>query len=105
MSDQALRPSVSFKDFLLEKKDVIDETAEEQILANGADNTFWAILKDHFNTAINQLDQVNEAAIASGADPKQIGENAIVISQVKGIIRQVINIVEDAKEAHDGKQK
>jgi hypothetical protein len=101
MSDQALRPTVSFKDFLLSKKEVIDETAEEQILANGAANTFWAILKDRFIDAMHQLDQVNETAIASGAEPKQIGENAIVISQVKGVLKQIINVVEDAKEAHE----
>jgi hypothetical protein len=104
--DQALRPeALSFKNFEVVKKPEIDDTAEEQILANGADNTFWKIVRGYFDNSIQQLEQINEQAIAQGLPFDEIGRNALVISQVKGVLRKITNVVEDAKESQDGKQK
>jgi hypothetical protein len=47
------------------------------------------------------LEKINEAAVAGGMSYEEIGRNTIVITQTKGIIQKIFNIVEDAKEALD----
>jgi hypothetical protein len=101
----ALRPeSFGLKSFIQEKPPEVDPTAEETILAAGADKVFWKTLHKHFDNSIQQLEQINEQAIANGMPFDEIGRNALVISQVKGVLRKIINGVEDAREARDGKQ-
>lgn len=104
MSDQALRPDFSVRAFTQPQKveDVKTLTEDEKVLAAGAENAFWITLKRHFDAAIIQLDQINEQAIAAGASRDQIGENTIVISLTKGVLRKIENIVSDAKEALGG---
>lgn len=76
-------------------------TAEEQILAAGAGQQFWKLLKEHIDNSIEQLEQINEAAIAQGMPLEEIGRNTLVISQTKGVIRKIFNIVDDAVSAVD----
>ncbi len=83
----------------------VDPTEEEIILATGADKAFWITLKKHIESAVNQLENLNEEAMSGGMPLEEIGRNAIVMSQVKGIIRKIVNLVEDAREAQDGKTK
>lgn len=99
----ALRPGsfTSIPSFIQEKGDN-ELTVEEKILASGADQTFWKTLRKHFDSSVEQLEQINESAMASGMSVEEIGRNAIVISQVKGVLRKIVNTVEDAKEALDG---
>jgi len=107
MKDQsALRPeALNFTSYIQRKDPVEEPTVEEGVLAAGADKVFWKTLKQHFDSHIRDLEMINEAAIASGMTFEEIGRNALVLSQVKGIIRKVINSVEDAREARDDRQK
>lgn len=104
MSDQALRPqSFTMQSFIKEEKPQMEFTVEEEILAAGADKMFWKTLKKHFESNVEQLELMNETAIANGLPFDEIGRNALVISQVKGVLRKIINTVEDAKEAVDAR--
>lgn len=106
MTDSALRPTFGMQDFIDTPKPQEEEpTVEEGILAVGAEKVFWKTLKKHFDDQIRAIEQINEAAIASGMSFEEIGRNALVISQVKGVIRKIVDKVEDAKEAADGRQK
>lgn len=98
---QALRPEIfSIPGFINdEKANKEGVSAEEQILAAGSDNLFWKTLKKHIDNSIEQLEQVNENAIAQGASFEQIGQNTLVISQVKGVLSKIFNIVQDASDA------
>ena len=84
------------------KEDIEVLTQDEKVLAQGANTAFWSTLKKHFEGSIKQLDEINDSAMANGMSMEEIGRNAIVISQVKGVLNKVINVVEDAKEAQDG---
>jgi hypothetical protein len=97
----ALKPAIfNIPAFAQEKKSDIEEmTQDEKVLAAGADQAFWRTLKRYFEDVINQLDQVNEAAMAQGLPLEEIGRNAIVISQVKGVLKRVVDVVQDAKDA------
>src|SRR5260221_14741388 len=96
----ALRPVLGIKGFIEQKKEDTETlTNDEKVLAQGAGNSFWKTLKKHFDNSIQQLEQINEQAIAQGMTLEEIGRNALVISQVKGVLRKIENVVEDAKEA------
>lgn len=102
MDKGALRPDgFRIPDFI--KKDTGEDidSAEEKILAGGAEQIFWKTLKKYFDSSIEQLEQINESAISSGMPLEEIGRNALVISQVKGVLRKIENVVGDAKEALD----
>lgn len=106
----ALRPGFfgnlpSLMSKLADEKGVSDE---EQHLAALSTQTGWRIIAETADNLIQELDRVNEQAIANGATREQIGDNAIVISLAKGIIRRLIQKVEDAVEAcqkPDGTEK
>lgn len=101
MADKgALKPEIfNIPSFIREEKDEEALTAEEKILAAGADTSFWKTLRRNFENAIETLDQINESAMANGMPVEEIGRNAIVISQVKGVLRKIVDQVQDAKEA------
>lgn len=102
MTDQgALKPSFTFKDYIKEEEKAIEPTIEEKILADGAEGAFWKTLKGFFEESITEIENINEAAIAQGMPFDEIGRNALVISQVKGILKKVVNKVEDAKDARE----
>lgn len=103
--DSALRPDHSVRPFFQQEpktEDVKTITKDEEILAAGAENAFWKILRKRFDEAIAELDSINEQAISQGAPPDQIGQNTIVISLAKGVLKKIANVVEDAKEATSG---
>lgn len=102
--DQALRPEfINIPSFINKKReqDVVELTEEEKVLAQGAEQSFWAILKKHLNNEMIQLEKINEVAIEHGMPFEEIGRNTIVISQVKGVLTRIFNVVEDAKEASE----
>lgn len=102
MDKQAIKPTfLSINDFVKEKveKTIEDLTDEEKVLAAGAKQSFWIELKKHINNQIVELDKINEIAIQTGMPLEEIGRNTIVISQVKGVINRIFNIVEDSREA------
>jgi hypothetical protein len=102
----ALRPEIfNIKGFINQERKDDEATVEEKILATGAEQIFWKTLKTYFDNSIQQLEQINEQAIANGMALDEIGRNALVISQVKGVLRKIVNVVQDAQEAvHGGKE-
>lgn len=95
----ALKPDFNIKGFIHQDKKDDELTVEEKILAAGADQIFWKTLKKHFNNSLEILEQINENAISQGMPLEEVGRNVVVISQVKGVLNRIINVVEDAKEA------
>lgn len=65
----------------------------------------WTLFNNLKKRLIQELDELNDNAIASGASFEDIGRNTIVINQTKGIIKRLFNKVEDAREACEEKQK
>lgn len=99
--DEALKPVFNIPGFIEKprEKDIEELTEDEKTLGQGADQAFWLTLKKHIENELVQLDQINEHAIAQGLPAQEIGQNAIVISQVKGVISKIFYVVDDAKEA------
>lgn len=99
--NEAIKPETfNIQGFIQDKKaDKKGVSAEEQVLATGANNPFWRALQKHVDNQLEQLDAIQDAAIASGMATEEIGRNAIVISQTKGVIKKIFNVVTDAVEA------
>ena len=96
----ALRPEIfNIKGFINQERKDDEATVEEKVLATGAEQIFWKTLKTYVDNSIQQLEQINEQAIAQGMALDEIGRNALVISQVKGVLRKIVNVVQDAQEA------
>ena len=76
------------------------EEAEIQ-LATMAMSAGWVVLTDFMGEIMEKLDGANETAIANGADFEKIGQNALIISQTKGVIKRILDKVGDAKEAYE----
>jgi len=106
---QAIRPASykSISEFIKPKEREEDEaelTDDEKVLGQGANTKFWKVLSKHINNNIKDLDAIAEAAIAQGMPLEEIGRNTIVISQVKGVLENIFNIVEDSRESLDNGQ-
>lgn len=99
--DIALRP-----DFFNNLPTVIREkqakesgvTTEELALSTLSNSDGWNILKEYINEFVEDLNKVNDLAIAQGAPKEQIGENAIVVSLAKGVIKRILDKVEDSRQ-------
>ena len=105
---QAIRPEVTNISSFIKKEreqDVEELTEEEKTLANGARHAFWLTLKKHIEKQVAELDKISEVAIESGMTLEDIGRNTIVISQVKGVINKIFNVVEDAFEARENAKR
>ena len=109
MVNQAIRPDKSFANisaFIKEKEETeTGPTAEEKILGGGATGTFWITLKSYIEETMKELDDINEKAISTGANFEEVGRNTIVINLAKGIIKKVIDRVEDSEEALEQSSK
>ena len=103
MSDAALRPDVFIGNLpsLVKQEQATKKGAstEEIQLAAMAESAGWSIFKKFVEEVKLDLDSINEQAIGAGKSKEEIGENAIVISLVKGVIGKIINYVEDAKDS------
>lgn len=77
-----------------------DVEAEKQISAMSR-TAGWKRIEEFISRIIEEMDSLNEQAIATGADFKTLGQNAVVISQVKTVLRRIINKVSDARDAED----
>lgn len=84
------------RDEELTEKGVTD--AEKFLYAMSQTSGFveFTRLKDEL---LKSMESYQESAIANGAGKEEIGENAILISMVKGVINRLWNFTEDAKEA------
>lgn len=102
---KAIKPDKVFPNLpiFLKEKEVKPESLadEEKILGQGGKTAFWGVLKDFIEEVVKELDEVNDLAISQGGSYEEIGKNTIVISTTKGIIKKIIDKVEDSKEALD----
>ena len=103
-SNGALRPEVfsSIPEYVKQEKRVVDMetlTDEEKILAAGAINEFWQILRRRFEDEMITLDRIAESTMSEGKTFEEIGRTALVVNHVKGVVNRIIGIVEDAREA------
>ena len=80
-------------------------TEEERALATLSETLGWKILSEYIDYLIDDLDNVNDQAIANGATFEEIGRNTLVVSLAKGVIKRIKDKVADAKEACEGKQE
>src|SRR3990167_6602292 len=94
---KAIRPgSFNFQDYIKEDREQpLKPNEEEQILSQGKQGAFWKTLRKYFDNELTQLDLIQDNAIARGATRDQIGENAVVISLTKGVLKRIIHRVED----------
>jgi len=103
MDKQATRPDAFISQlpvFLSEKQArAKGASEEEQQLAAMSRSGGWKVLKEFVETIREEMDELNDAAIAGGADFEKIGQNTLVISQTKGVLKRIIDKVEDAREA------
>ena len=74
-------------------------TDEERLFYGMSNTAGWQLFKDLAKRLMDELDFSNDQAIAQGLPVEEIGKNAVVISLSKGIIKRLLNKVEDSKEA------
>ena len=103
--EQAIKPVFNISSYIKEEKktDVETLTEDEKTLGYGAKQKFWKVLREHIENEIDNIDKIAEDAIESGAPMEEIGRNTIVVSQVKGVLKRIFNIVEDSYEATKNK--
>jgi hypothetical protein len=78
-----------------EKKGV---SKEEQSYYAMSMSDGWKLFNNTAEQLIQEMESMNDVAIANGASMGEVGKNTIVISLAKGVIRRLINKVVDAKE-------
>lgn len=102
MNKQAMRPSFfnSFPTLIKEeeakKKGV---TQDEQDLYALSQFDGWKILKSYIDDLVKDMDDGTALAMKQGLPFEEIGRNAVVIDLAKGIIKRIVNKVEDARDA------
>lgn len=79
----------------LDKKGVSDE---EQAYYGMSQTKGWQQFTDLASKLMEELDQINDNGVATGMSYEELGKNTIVISLTKGIIKKLLNKVEDARE-------
>lgn len=108
MDKTALRPSffnnlpTVVRQEEAKKKGVTEEEGELYALSQ---SDGWRQLREYTESLLKDLDTGTATAMAQGLPFEEIGRNAVVIDLAKGIIRNIINKVEDTREAVDGTDK
>lgn len=85
-------PSIS----KVKSEGISDEERHLYALSNHAG---WKILSGYIDNLLDDLDKKNAEAMESGANFENIGQNTLIITTVKGIIRSIQNKISDAKES------
>ena len=102
---QAIKPTTFINQvptFIREKEaDAKGLSEEEQQMASMSRTAGWKVLRKFIEQIMEEMDETNDLAIAQGADFEKLGQNALVISQTKQVLRKLLNKVEDAREAVD----
>lgn len=105
MDKSAIRPDIftsQLPTFIKEKKaEAKGISEEEQQLARISRSGGWKVLKEYIETIKEEMEELNEAAVEGGASFEQLGQNTLVITQTKGVLKKILNKVEDAREAVD----
>ena len=83
-------------DKVAEKKGATEEERQLYAMSNG---TGWKVLREYIDSEVERIDRLQSEAIAGGMSMNQVGYNAIVIDQVKKIVKNIVDKVEDAKES------
>lgn len=99
----AIRPDKFFENMPSLADDTTIEkdgaTEEEKILAGLSESSGWKVLRGFINRVVNDLDNVNTAAISQGATFEEIGKNTVVVNLAKSVIERILSKIDDAKEA------
>jgi hypothetical protein len=102
MSKYATRPDFFANFPILSRQKELDKkgvTDEERSIYGMTQTGGWMLFSEYKDQLLTELDQLTETAIATGVSKEQIGENAIVTSLVKGLLKKLWNKCADAKEA------
>lgn len=75
---------------------------EERLLYAMSQTAGWKLFSGTATRLIEELDQLLDSSVSSGASIEDIGKNTIVVSLSKGVIKRLLNTVRDAKEACEG---
>lgn len=97
---QALRPEnfiASLPSISRVKTEGISD--EEKHLYALSNHAGWKVLSEYIDNLLEELDNKNAEAMNSGATFDMIGQNTIIITTVKGIIKSMQNKIQDAKES------
>lgn len=72
---------------------------EEKHLYSLSHHAGWKILEKYSQELLNDLDQVTNLALTQGLELEEIGKNAVVANLAKGIIKRILQKVEDSVES------
>jgi len=78
-------------------------TDEEAVLFALSQHSGWKIVKEYAEDLMRDLDMGTRTALAQGLPFEEIGRNAVVIDLAKGIIRRILEKVEDARDTANEK--
>jgi len=97
---QAIKPDY-FKDLREVKKEVEKpiQEKEEIALADMSELAGWKVLHEYITDLQESLDALLSAAMTNGASYEELGQKTIVTTLTKSYLDQVIQKVEDAKQA------
>lgn len=104
MDKQAIKPSffnslpTIIKEQEAKNKGVTEEELELVALSHSGG---WKVLKEYTESLIKDLDNGTAIAMAQGLPFDEIGRNAVVINLAKGIIKRILDKVEDARETEN----
>ena len=103
MTKQALRPDYFISKLPSFQNDVEADkkgaTEEEKQLYALAQTKGWKVLSEYFENILDELDNLNAVAIEQGASFDVIGQNTVIVNMAKGIIKKMLNKVNDAIDA------
>lgn len=101
MDKQALKPSFfSSLPTIVKENEAKNKgiTGEELELVALSQSGGWKVLKEYAQSLMQDLDNGTAAAMAQGLPFEEIGRNAVVIDLAKGIVKRILQKVEDARE-------
>ncbi len=107
LAKTAIKPDF-FSNFPSIKKEVEAQkkgtTEEERNYYSMSLTIGWTQFKSEAERLINELDQLNDTAVANGSSYEELGKNAVVVSLAKGIIKRLLDKVSDSQEACEREQ-
>lgn len=78
---------------------------EERQLYAMAQTGGWKVFSEYLERVMDDLDNMNNVAIEQGMGFDMIGQNTVVVNASKGIIKRMMNKVNDAIEACQNEEK